>query len=132
MNIIDDANKIVCREDKYEGKCKFTVMQIMDEWCERVSDFHEEHDKEDISIMLKVDSELEGYWLMVAYPNGKVLRDYICEEAVQDCYKMMKEEEPQEDHSIDEGLMVCVGWRIDSFRDNGYEADWLDDEEYED
>jgi hypothetical protein len=120
----DKMNKV-----NFKTKSKFAIFQMRDEWCESVAEFHEEQDKDDISVMLKVDSELEGYWLIVAYPNGKVLRDYICEESVQDCYNDMKKDNPKEQCYMDQALMVCVGWRIDEFRDQGYKADWLDDEE---
>lgn len=127
MDIVNEANKIVCREDKFEGKCKYAVIQIKDKWCDSVADFHMEHDKEDINAMLKVDSELEGYYLMVAYPNSKVLRDFICQEEVDDCLEDMRKEEPKKNHEEDIALMCCIGWRIDEFRNNDYSAEWLEE-----
>lgn len=32
MDIINEANRIICNEEKYEGKCKFAIMQMRDLW----------------------------------------------------------------------------------------------------
>lgn len=126
MNIINEANRIICNEEKYEGKCKFAIMQIRDEWCDRIAEtLSQPEDKR--RIMLKVDRELDGYWLLCAYENGEVLEDYICQEEVEDCANDTEFNEYIGDEEM--VLLACVGWRVDSFRENDYYADWLDDEE---
>jgi hypothetical protein len=38
MNIINGANRIVCNEEKYEGKCKYAIIQMRDLWCDRIAE----------------------------------------------------------------------------------------------
>lgn len=76
------------KQDKYEGKCKFAIMQLRDLWCERISETFTEGDRQ---IQLKVDRDLEGYWLFCAYTNGKMFSDFICQEEVEDCAKENEE-----------------------------------------
>jgi len=30
---------------------------------------------------------------------------------------------------LEMALLTCIGWRVDNFKDNGYIADWMEDEE---
>lgn len=128
MDIIDEANRIVCNEEKYEGKCKYANIQMRDLWCDRIAEsLSTPEDKR--RIMIKVDRDLEGYILLCAYENGEVLEDYICQEEVEDCANDTEYNEYVGDEEM--ALLTCVGWRVDSFRDNNYYADWLEDEEDE-
>jgi endonuclease I len=128
MNIINEANRIVCNEEKYEGKCKYAIIQMRDLWCDRIAEtFSKPEDKR--KIMIKVDRDLEGYVLLCAYENGEVLEDYICQEEVEDCANDTEYNEYVGDEEM--ALLACVGWRVDSFRNNDYYADWLEDEEDE-
>ncbi|MDD4779087.1 MAG: hypothetical protein PHT02_00590 [Tissierellia bacterium] len=79
------------------------------------------------NIMVKFDED--GYWLMVCYENGKVLKDFICQELVDDVLADMQKEEPNEKYKEDVALMCCVGCRIDEYRDKGYIADWFEEDE---
>jgi len=121
-NLLKQAEEIVSREDKYDGKCKYAVMQIMDEWCYGIADNLKEDDRK---LMIKVDSDLEGFWLLCAYTNGKMFEDFICMEAVEDCSQI--DSEYKDD--LEMALLTCIGWRVDNFKDNGYIADWMEDEE---
>ena len=93
-----------------------------------VEEFFEENEKEkglNTNIMVKFDEV--GYWLMVCYENGKVLKDYICLEEVLDGLEDMRKEEPNEDYEEGSALLCAVGWRLDNFRDDGYKADWIEE-----
>jgi hypothetical protein len=128
MNIINEANRIVCNEEKYEGKCKYAIIQMRDLWCDRIAEsLSKPEDKR--RIMIKVDRDLEGYILLCAYENGEILEDYICQEEVEDCANDTEYNEYVGDEEM--ALLACVGWRVDFFRENNYYADWLEDEEDE-
>jgi hypothetical protein len=113
--ILKDDCEIVT-ENKDESK--FAIFQMRDIWCERIS---EEFTEEDRQIQLKVDRDLEGYWLFCAYTDGKMFSDFICQEEVEDCARE-NEEYPNDEEMA---LLCCVGWRVDGFKNQGYKGDWL-------
>lgn len=97
---------------------KFAIFQMRDIWCERITETFTEEDR---MIQVKVDRDLEGYWLLCAYTNGKMFDDFICQEEVEDCARE-NEEYPNDEEMA---LLCCVGWRVDEFKKQGYKGDWL-------
>jgi hypothetical protein len=77
------------------------------------------------NIMVKFDED--GYCLMACYENGKVLKDYISQEEINDGLEDMRKENPNDNFKEDDSLLCAVGWRLDKFRDDGYKACWLED-----
>jgi len=75
--------------------------------------------------MVKYDRD--GYWLMICYENGSVLKDFICQEEINDGLEDMKKEESNSKYKEDDSLLCAVGWRLDKYRDDGYKADWLEE-----
>jgi hypothetical protein len=85
----------------------------------------EQNQNKNTNIMVKFDED--GYYLMVCYENGNVLKDYISQEEIIDGLEDMRKENPKDNFKEDDALLCAVGWRLDKFRDDGYKASWLEE-----
>ncbi len=106
-----------------------TNWQIKNNYCNWVGEFFEEdYGKYPLRMLIKYDGQ--GYEFIAVYENGVVLKDWICQEEIDDCLEdMIKNNEEDEEIEEDNALLCCIGWRVDKFKDDGYFADWLEIEE---
>lgn len=82
--------------------------------------------EENIQLLIRLEDE--GLSFMAVYENGEVLREWISDDEVLDCYEdWLDDNERLEDiePSLGGTLLSCIGWRLEEFQKDNYVAQWL-------